>query len=170
VVFLPGFVVLFFWRLRMGHDDGSPPSWAKAASPPETWRLPPARSALVVIESRRLLLGLKTILALPPMAFAATSVSIDVPPGHQVGEEGEVIIGDATTDQYARVSTDPDLHRLILRLSYRPIRDSTNHAASAFLWSRLLRTALPVRTHGRVRAMSAAAPATDRRLPPRWNT
>ena len=56
-------------------------------------------SALVVIESELILRGLKTILDRPAMAFDRDQRFDGCSCRAPSGEEGEVIIGDATTDQ-----------------------------------------------------------------------
>ena len=56
-------------------------------------------SALVVIESELAFRGLETILNRPPMAFDRDQRFDGCSRWTPGGEEGEVIIGDATTDQ-----------------------------------------------------------------------
>ena len=56
-------------------------------------------SALVVIESELVLGGLKTVLDRPAMAFYRDQCFDGCSCWAPGGEEGEVIIGDATTDQ-----------------------------------------------------------------------
>ena len=56
-------------------------------------------SALVVIESELIFCGLKTILDRPPMAFDRHQRFDGCSRGTPGGEEGEIAIGDTTTDQ-----------------------------------------------------------------------
>ncbi len=56
-------------------------------------------SALVVIESELILRGLETILDRPPMAFDRHQRFDGCCRWAPGGEEGEISIGDATTDQ-----------------------------------------------------------------------
>ena len=56
-------------------------------------------SALVVIEPELVFRGLKTVLDRPPMAFDRHQRFDGCSCWAPSGEEGEVIIGDATTDQ-----------------------------------------------------------------------
>src|SRR5450755_2146272 len=102
-------------------------------------------SALVVIESEFVFRGLKTVLGRPPMAFDRHQRFDGCCRRTPCGEEGEITIGDMTTDQQIRVSKDLDLRCKILRPRDRPIRDSTNHAA-AVLWFRPLPTGVSSRT------------------------
>ena len=56
-------------------------------------------SALVVIEPELVFGGLKTVLDRPPMAFDRDQRFNGCSRGAPGGEEGKVVIGDATTDQ-----------------------------------------------------------------------
>ena len=56
-------------------------------------------SALVVIEPELVFRGFKTVLDCPPTAFNRDQRFNRCSRGTPGGEEGEVIIGDATTDQ-----------------------------------------------------------------------
>jgi len=56
-------------------------------------------SALVVIESELVLRGLKTVLDRPPMAFDRYQRFDGCSRRTPGGEEGEIAIGDLTTDQ-----------------------------------------------------------------------
>ena len=84
---------------------------AKASITRRNVAMPPMPgSALVVIESELVFRGLKTVLDRPPMAFDRHQrFSMDVAAGHRGGEEGEITIGDMTTDSADRVSKDLDL-------------------------------------------------------------
>src|SRR5438046_3746187 len=99
VWFLPWFGGWFFLTAADWRDGGSPPSWRRRASP---WKRGDANhpgSALVVIESELILRGFKTILDGPPMAFDRDQRFNRCSRWTPGSEEGEIAIGDATTDQ-----------------------------------------------------------------------
>ena len=82
--FCRGSAFRFFGRRRIGamadhrhHGEGEHHQ-GNVAMPPMPG------SALVVIEPELVFRGLEAVLDRPPVAFDATSVSIDVPAGHQV--------------------------------------------------------------------------------------
>src|SRR5467141_3480287 len=73
---------------------------AKASITSETWRCHPCQgSALVVIEPELVFRGLKTVLDCPPMAFDRHQRFDGCCRWTPGGEEGEIAIGDMTTDQ-----------------------------------------------------------------------
>src|SRR5580704_19173589 len=75
---------------------------AKASITRETWRCPPMPgSALVVIESELVFRGLETVLNRPSMAFDCHQRFDGCCGWTPGGEEGEVTIGDMTSDQQA---------------------------------------------------------------------
>src|SRR6266481_8806473 len=96
---LPWSGVPFFWRRRIGamadhrhHGEGEHDkrNVAMPAMP---------GSALVVIESELVLRGLKTVLDRPPVAFDRHQRFDGCSCRTPGGEEGEIAIGDMTTDQ-----------------------------------------------------------------------
>ena len=95
VLFLPWFGVAFFW-LRMAdhrHHGKGEHHHRHVAMP----AMP--GSALVVIEAELVFGSLKTVLDRPAMAFDRDQRFDGRSCRAPGGEEGEVIIGDATTDQ-----------------------------------------------------------------------
>src|SRR5580693_7645054 len=95
------FGVSFFWRRRIGamadhrhHGEGEHHQ-GNVAMPPMPG------SALVVIESELVFCGLKTVLDGPPMAFDCHQRFDGCCRWTPCGEEGEVTIGDMTSDQQA---------------------------------------------------------------------
>ena len=161
--FCRGSAFHFFWRRRIGamadhrhHGEGEHHQ-RNVAMP----SMP--GSALVVIEPELVFRGLKTVLDRPPMAFDRHQRFDGCSRWTPGAEEGEITIGDISTDQQ---TSRPKTMICAVKFRHRdvPIRDSTNHAA-AVLW---LAAPADRRFHSdapRVRAMSAALPATDRRLP-----
>src|ERR1700674_1492026 len=96
---LPWFGVAFFWRGRIGamadcrhHGEGEHHQ-GNVAMPPMPG------PALVVIESELVFRGLKTVLDRPPMAFDRHQRFDGCCRWAPCGEEGEITIGDMTTDQ-----------------------------------------------------------------------
>ncbi len=96
---LSWFGVWFFWRRRIGamadhrhHGEGEH-HHGNVAMP----AVP--RSALVVVEPELVLCGLKTVLDCPPMAFDLHQCFDRCCRWAPGGEEGEIAIGDTTTDQ-----------------------------------------------------------------------
>src|SRR5664279_3005814 len=143
--FCCGSAFRFFWRRRIGamadhrhHGEGEHHQ-GNVAMPPMPG------SALVVIEPELVFRGLKTVLDRPSMTFDRHQRFDGCSRWTPGGEEGEIAIGDMTTDPADRASTDLDLRSKILRPRDRPIRDSTNHAA-AVLWFRPLPTGVSSRT------------------------
>src|SRR3984893_14521070 len=89
----------FFWRRRIGamadhrhHGEGEHHQ-GNVAMPPMPG------SALVVIEPELVFRGLKTVLDRPPMAFDRHQCFDGCSCWTPGGEEGEIAIGDMTTDQ-----------------------------------------------------------------------
>src|SRR3981189_453951 len=96
---LPWSGVPFFWRRRIGamadhrhHGEGEHHQ-RNVAMPPMPG------SALVVIEPELVFRGLKTVLDCPPMAFDRHQRFDGCCRWTPGGEEGEIAIGDMTTDQ-----------------------------------------------------------------------
>src|SRR5450631_2167367 len=96
---LPWFGVSFFWAAANRRDGGSPPSWRRRASPGKRAMPPVPGSALVVIEPELVFRGLKAVLDRPPMAFDRHQRFDGCSSWTPGGEEGEIAIGDMTTDQ-----------------------------------------------------------------------
>src|SRR6266446_5566587 len=99
VWFLPWFGVSFFWRRRIGamadhrhHGEGEHHQ-RNVAMP----SMP--RSALVVIEPELVFRGLETVLDRPPMAFDRHQRFDGCSRWTPGAEEGEITIGDISTDQ-----------------------------------------------------------------------
>src|SRR6266576_6000531 len=97
--FCCGSALLFFWLRRIGmmsdrrhHGEGEH-HHGNVAMP----AMP--GSALVVIEPELVLGGLKTVFDCPPMAFDRHQCFDGCSRWTPGGEEGEIVIGDATTDQ-----------------------------------------------------------------------
>src|SRR5947207_15704273 len=97
--FCRGSTFRFFWRRRIGamadhrhHCEGEHHQ-RNVAMPP----MP--RPALVVIEPELVFRGLKTVLDRPPMAFDRHQRFDGCCGWTPGGEEGEIAIGDMTTDQ-----------------------------------------------------------------------
>src|SRR6202048_3659100 len=97
--FCRGSAFRFFWRLRIGamavhrhHGEGEhhQGNGAMPAMP---------RSALVMIEPEFVFRGLKAILDRPPMAFDSHQRFDGCSRWTPGAEEGEITIGDMTTDQ-----------------------------------------------------------------------
>jgi hypothetical protein len=99
VGFCRGSTLSFFWRRRIGamadyrhHGEGEHHK-RNVAIPPMPG------SALVVIESELVFRGLKTVLDRPPMALDRHQRFDGCCCWAPSGEEGEIAIGDTTTDQ-----------------------------------------------------------------------
>ena len=99
----------FFWRRRIGamadrrhHGEGEhhQGNVAMPAMP---------GSALVVIEPELVFRGLKTVLDRPPMAFDRHQRFDGCSRWTPGGEEGEIAIGDTTTDQQTACPQTVDL-------------------------------------------------------------
>src|SRR3979490_575993 len=97
--FCCGSAFRFFWRRRIGamadhrhHGEGEHHQ-GNVAMPPMPG------SALVVIEPELVFRGLKTVLDRPPMAFDRHQRFDGCSRWTPGGEEGEIAIGDMTTDQ-----------------------------------------------------------------------
>src|SRR6202022_3148732 len=98
-LFLSWFGVAFFWHNRIGamaddrhHGEGEH-NQGQVTMPAVPG------SALVVIESELVLRGLETVLDRPPMAFDRHQRFDGCSRRTPGGEEGEITIGDMTTDQ-----------------------------------------------------------------------
>src|SRR6478735_3978609 len=99
VGFCRGSAAGFFWRRRVGamadrrHLGEGEHHHGNVAMP----AMP--GSALVVGEPELVLSGLKTVLGCPPMAFDLHKCFDRSCRGAPGGDEGEIAIGDTTTDQ-----------------------------------------------------------------------
>src|SRR5476649_2084879 len=99
LLFLPWSGVAFFLAVADWRDGGSPPSWRRRASPEKRGDATMPGSALVVIEPELVFRGLKTVLDRPAMAFDRHQRFDGCSRWTPSGEEGEIAIGDMTTDQ-----------------------------------------------------------------------
>src|SRR5882762_6018565 len=96
---LPWFGVSFFLAAANWRDGGSPPSWRRRASPEDVAMPSMPGSALVVIEPELVFRGLETVLDRPPMAFDRHQRFDGCSRWTPGAEEGEITIGDISTDQ-----------------------------------------------------------------------
>src|SRR5450631_2890770 len=133
---------------------------AKASITMETWRCHPCQDLLSLWSSPNSFFAVSKLSSIAHRwPSTATSVSVGVPAGHQVVKKARSRrYFDGSADL---ASKDRDLRYKILRPRDRPIRDNTNHAA-AVLWFRPPADRRFQSDGRRVRAMSAALPATDR--------
>src|SRR4030088_3251286 len=96
---LPWFDVSFFLATADWRDGGSPPSWRRRASPGKRGDATHARICSRCVEPELVFRGLKTVLDRPPMAFDRHQRFDGCSRWTPGGEEGEIAIGDMTTDQ-----------------------------------------------------------------------
>ena len=120
-------------------------------------------SALVVIETQLVLRGLKAVLDRPPMTFDRHQRFDGCCRWAPGGEEGEIAIGDTTTDQQTSgpktvIYAVKFFNLEISQFEIAPIIQPRSFGSGP------CREAFPVRRAPRL-GMSAAVPATDRRLP-----
>jgi len=121
-----------------------------------------------VIEPDSFFRGLEAVLDRPPVAFDRHQRFIDVPAGHQVVKKAKIAIGDVTRISRPRVHK-PSICTVEWLGSSRPIRDNTNRGSRGpFVPAPADRRFQS--DERRVRAMSAAVPATAVVLPPDRNT
>src|SRR3979490_2849300 len=99
VLFLPWFGGWFFLAAADWRDGGSPPSWRRRASPGKRGDASHAKICSVVIEPEFVFRGLKAILDRPPMAFDRHQRFDGCSRWTPGAEEGEITIGDISTDQ-----------------------------------------------------------------------
>src|SRR5258705_10731729 len=121
-------------------------------------------SALVVIEPELVFRGLKTVLDCPPMAFDRHQRFDGCCRWTPGGEEGEIAIGDMTTDQQTACPKT-----LICAVKFFDIE------IGQFEIAPIMRPLVPSPAdrrfqsdERRVEAMSAALPESARRLPQGW--
>src|ERR1700675_1271466 len=96
---LPWFGVAFFLAAADWRDGGLPPSWRRRASPGKRGDATHARICSRCDRVRIRFRGLKTVLDRPPMAFDRHQRFDGCCRWTPCGEEGEITIGDMTTDQ-----------------------------------------------------------------------
>src|SRR5258708_4050553 len=158
----------FFWRRRIGamadrrhHGEGEHHQ-GDVAMPPMPG------SALVVIEPELVFRGLKTVLDRPPMAFDRDQCFDGCSCWTPGGEEGEIAIGDMTADQQTACP-----QTLIGAVEFFDLKIGQFEITPICSRGPLVPAPADRRFQSdgrRVRAMSAAVPATDRRLPQDRNT
>src|ERR1700704_4131156 len=99
LLFLPWFGVSFFLAVADWRDGGSPPSWRRRASPGKRGVATHARICSRCDRARTRFSRSQTVLDRPPIAFDRHQRFDECSRWTPCGEEGEIAIGDMTTDQ-----------------------------------------------------------------------
>src|SRR6202051_5018498 len=97
--FLPRFGVSFFWAAANWRDGGSPPSWRRRASPGKRGDATHARICSRCDRARTRFWRSQSCPRSPTMAFDRHQRFDGCSSWTPCGEEGEIAIGDMTTDQ-----------------------------------------------------------------------